>query len=95
MFKNKYFSKNIFQKDQQYNTTVIENVKNKTLLKKTSEFIVKSQENQPKVVYPSLMKAQESQKKINIEFMLCRSVSFMPSPASIYNLLFFMKLTQN
>jgi len=30
--KNKYFSKNEFQKDQQYSTIVIENVKNKTLL---------------------------------------------------------------
>jgi len=28
-FQNKYFSKNKFQKYQQYSTTVIENVKNK------------------------------------------------------------------
>jgi len=34
VLKNKYFSKNRFQKDQdqQYNTIVQENVKNKTLL---------------------------------------------------------------
>jgi len=31
-FRNKYFSKTKIQKDQQYSTTVIENVKNKTLL---------------------------------------------------------------
>jgi len=31
-FKNKYFSKNSFQKDQKYSTTIIENVKDKTLL---------------------------------------------------------------
>jgi len=30
--KNKYFSKNKFKKDQQCSTTIIENVKNKTLL---------------------------------------------------------------
>jgi len=40
----------------------------------TSEFIVKSQENQPKRVLPSMTKVRELQKKIKLEFMLCSSV---------------------
>jgi len=33
-------------------------------------------------------------KENKLEFMLYNNVSFVPSPASIYNLLFFTKLTQ-
>jgi len=42
-----------------------------------------------------MTKAQELQKKVKLEFMLCSSMSFMPSPAPTYNLHFFTKLTQN
>jgi len=41
-----------------------------------------------------MIEAQELQKKIKLEFMLCSCVSFMLSPTFIYNLISFKKLTQ-
>jgi len=41
-----------------------------------------------------MTKVQELQKKIKLEFLLLSSMSFMSSPTSIYNRLFFKKLIQ-
>jgi len=92
--KNKYFSKTRFQKDQQYNTTVIDNVNNKTFLNRNLIIHCKiTRESTQKSLAFHDEGARITKENKTRVYAIQQCVSFMPSLASIYNLIFFMKLT--